>query len=579
MSGWETVEAVRRGDLTVGTFLSSASAVVADVAARGGLDWLVIDLEHGVPDLSAAAGIVRSLRTNVPVLARTPPSDRHSTEAMLDAGAAGIIIPRVEGAVSATAELGITQYAGGRGLARTTPRFGWGADTTDPLDVDHLILRVVQIETTASLDEVETIAALPMVDVLFLGPADLRLDLRRHERDSSTALESAACRVVAAARSASKVAGTLVRSVDVLEEWWMLGYTFLACSADVLMVADGARGIAAEAVRLRRTADRASALGSATLRATNGYRSVDQRLAEWRRASLARQGRLEELAQVPDPDFHGRNIATQVGAITRVDSFLSTVNSDDPASAYAPPNRVEARGFRFKREELAHPTLLKLRDLYKLLDVAGQGDDLSRAVRLRKWVNQRWPHEVPLSNPPYNGLTILERAANGEGFLCMHYAVTLMQCCLAVGIEARVVNLHRGVAVSYPIGEEDTVDPPVDEHVVIEIYALERNRWVMLDPDFDCHFELYNEPLSAWEIHNVRLTGERITAVKGPGALPYEGLRSSGRAGPLLGDAARDDRARTEWYETTLPDYYAHVSIWMRNDFLSDPEARCRYCT
>ncbi len=283
------------------------------------------------------------------------------------------------------------------------------------------------------------------------------------------------------------------------------------------------------------------------------YRSMDDRLAEWRRASLWRQRRLDDLASVADPDYHGRNLAAQPGAAVRVDSFLGTINTDDVESAYAPPQQVAAGGYSFRSEDTAHPTLVALRSRYSLDEVAGSGGDFERATRLREWVKGRWPHQLPLSNPPYDGLVILDRAARGETFICMHYAVALVHCCRALGMDGRVVNLHRGIADDCPIGKEATVDPPVNEHVTAEVYCRDLGRWVMVDPDFDCHSELHGEPLSAWDIHRAHVAGKRVTAVKGPGAAAYDELGQ-------------------DWYETTLTSCYAHVSLLMRNDFLSDPD-------
>lgn len=281
------------------------------------------------------------------------------------------------------------------------------------------------------------------------------------------------------------------------------------------------------------------------------YRSLDDRLAEWRRASLWRQRRHGDLEEVGDPDFHGRNLAARPGVEVRVDSFLGTVNSDDVDTAYGPPESVEAGGFRFRSEDPAHPSLATLRSRYSLDEVAGSGDDLTRASRLRMWLKGRWPHLLPLTNPPYDGLVILDRAARGETFICMHYSVTLVHCCAALGIDARIVNIHRGVAQHYPFGEEAAAG--LNEHVTTEVYCRELERWVMQDPDFDCTYELRGEPLSAWGIHRAQLAGERPTAVKGPGASAYD----------MLGE---------DFYEADLVAHYAHVSLLMRNDFISDPD-------
>jgi hypothetical protein len=77
----------------------------------------------------------------------------------------------------------------------------------------------------------------------------------------------------------------------------------------------------------------------------------------------------------------------------------------------------------------------------------------------------------------------------------------------------------------------------------------------MVDTDFDCTYSRAGVPLSSWDIHRALLASETasIEVEKGPGAAAYDSLGA-------------------EFYTDMLIDYYAHVSILMRNDFLSDPD-------
>jgi len=286
------------------------------------------------------------------------------------------------------------------------------------------------------------------------------------------------------------------------------------------------------------------------------FRNEDDRLAQWRRAALERQRRLDELPSVPDPGYHDRNVAAQPGVTVRVDSFLGSINTDDVDSAYAAPDRVTAGGFAFRVEQSPHPRLEELRKRFGLDEIAGDGSDLERAIRLRSWIKSVWAHAQPWRLPAYDGLLILDRASRGvESFICMHYSVTLIHCCLSLGIQARLINLHRGIAESYPIGDEATADPPVDEHVTAEIWSREFEKWVMVDTDFDCSFERVGVPQSAWDLHNAAMAGEKqaVEVLKGPGAAAYDSLGA-------------------DFYTGTMLDYYAHVTVLMRNDFLSDPD-------
>ncbi|HEY4346557.1 MAG TPA: aldolase/citrate lyase family protein [Gaiellaceae bacterium] len=241
---------VRARELLVGTFISSASPAIAEAAATGGLDWLIVDLEHGVSDGAAANGIVRSLSPRLPVLVRTPPDNPHAAELALDAGATGIMLPRMESADEAGSAFARTSYAHSRGLARAVAAWDWGAKTGDPLAADAQIVRIAQIETVAALAAAEAIAALPLVDALFLGAVDLALDARR--LNATVDAEDAAARVAAAAARAGKAAGAMIGAADQVEGWHARGFSLLACSADVRIVAEHSARVAVEAARVRK---------------------------------------------------------------------------------------------------------------------------------------------------------------------------------------------------------------------------------------------------------------------------------------------------------------------------------------
>ena len=85
------------GDLLVGTFLGLGAPVAVEAAGRSGLDWLLLDLEHGggteadlLPQLYAAQV------TGVPTLVRVESNARLRFGRALDLGAGGIMVPRLE---------------------------------------------------------------------------------------------------------------------------------------------------------------------------------------------------------------------------------------------------------------------------------------------------------------------------------------------------------------------------------------------------------------------------------------------------------------------------------------------------
>ena len=296
-----------------------------------------------------------------------------------------------------------------------------------------------------------------------------------------------------------------------------------------------------------------------------GYHDLDERLVEFRTEILTRMRRESELASLPR--FDRVNLAAEAGSVVTVDSFLGTVNTDQVSDVYfrvldATSGKCELGALGFEVEDPMHPTLQALQERFPLAEIAGKGTDVERAVRIRDWIKSLFPHYVPYRMPVWNALTILDRASRGvENFLCIHYSVSLVQSCLALGMQARMINIHRGIADNYVVGDEATADPPIDEHVVVEVWSSELGSWFMLDTDFDCHYERAGIPLSAWEIHQAFVTGEldQLICRRGPDSHAFTAL------GGVID--SEDD-----FFGYELPSYYAHVSVLMRNDFLSDPE-------
>lgn len=296
-----------------------------------------------------------------------------------------------------------------------------------------------------------------------------------------------------------------------------------------------------------------------------GYHDINERLVEFRTEILTRMCRYDELATLPRPSRI--NLAAEGGSVVTVDSFLGTTNTDRVDDVYFPvldpgQGRCDLGALSFGVEDMAHPTLAALRERFDLDRVAGTGTDLDRAVRVRDWIKSLSPHYIPYRMPVWNALTILDRASRGvERYICVHYSVSLVQCCLALGMQARMVNLHRGIAESCAIGEEASVDLPVDEHVVAEVWCAELGSWVMLDTDYDCHYERDGVPQSAWGIHRsfVDKESDQLTCRRGPHSYAFTAL-------------AEEIAAEDDFFANELPSYYAHVSVLMRNDFLTNPD-------
>ena len=219
---------LRAREQLIAGWLDLGSPASAELAAAAGFDALIVDLEHGAGDEAAARGQIAA--AGAAILVRTPDGATQAGR-MLDAGAAGVIFPRVGSAAAARELAGSIRYAAGRGVFPFARSNRWGAGGDGWRErADAGVACLIQIERATALAEVEAIAALAEVDALFMGPADLskELDLPPDLRDPS--LRAAAGRIAAAAADHGKAAAIHLPGPDLAADVRALGFTFLSCS-------------------------------------------------------------------------------------------------------------------------------------------------------------------------------------------------------------------------------------------------------------------------------------------------------------------------------------------------------------
>jgi len=134
---------------------------------------------------------------------------------------------------------------GNRGVAKMVRATGFGINFDQYYaESKENILGVIQIETVESLNHLDEIAALDGVDVLFIGPADLSMELGIFGQFNNPIFLEAVTNIVAAADKAGKATGILFFNPDDYKKYHDMGIRFIACGADATFVADGARAMA-----------------------------------------------------------------------------------------------------------------------------------------------------------------------------------------------------------------------------------------------------------------------------------------------------------------------------------------------
>lgn len=241
--------ALRGGEKQVGFWVSLASPYAAEVVAGAGFDWLVVDLEHSPGDMLTTLGQLQALAPyHATAIVRTPWNDAVMVKRLLDLGPEGILFPMIQTAEEARAAIAATRYPpqGVRGVAGSARgnRFGRVTDYYEKVADEVCVL--IQIETCAAIDRAAEIGAVPGVDGVFFGPADISADMGMIGQPMH---DDVWARIMPAARKLMEMGvpvGTLVPDPLMAARLMKDGFSFVACGTDTGLLAKATDGILAQ---------------------------------------------------------------------------------------------------------------------------------------------------------------------------------------------------------------------------------------------------------------------------------------------------------------------------------------------
>jgi 2-keto-3-deoxy-L-rhamnonate aldolase RhmA len=240
---------VLNGQLVSGTWCMLGSTLTVELAGSAGLDWILIDLEHGYADLETLLHQLQAAAATpaVPIV-RIPWNEAHRFKRILDMGASGVMVPFINNAKQADIAAKSTRYPphGIRGLSTASRASDFGRNFDHYFaHANDTLLTVVQIESEEAVKNANEIAAVDGIDVLFVGPADLStnmgIPLQLDHPDFQRALKT----IVSACKNAGKAAGILLGKHEQIAPAVEAGFTFIALSTDITVVANGMKNIAA----------------------------------------------------------------------------------------------------------------------------------------------------------------------------------------------------------------------------------------------------------------------------------------------------------------------------------------------
>jgi 2-dehydro-3-deoxyglucarate aldolase/4-hydroxy-2-oxoheptanedioate aldolase len=245
-------EALAEGKLQLGTgFGQLRSPEIPRILAAAGFQWAFLDTEHGGFDLETVQDICRvSNLVGLSPIVRVADLQYSLIARALDCGAQGIVFPRVESPELLERAISWTKFppVGIRGYGLSAVNLDYET-VAFPAVIEHMnanTMVVMQIETQRALDMREDLLAVPGIDAVMIGPADLSISLGvpgdfQHPK-MVEAME--AIRDTCIRRGIAP--GTQTRSAPQARFWKERGMKFLGCSNDTSMLFDRAADLVAQ---------------------------------------------------------------------------------------------------------------------------------------------------------------------------------------------------------------------------------------------------------------------------------------------------------------------------------------------
>ena len=242
-----TKERLLKGETVYGCGLQVyRSPEVARTFAAAGFDYVFIDMEHGAFDLETVQDMIKaSLESGITPIVRVGELLYSLVARLLDAGAQGIILPRVEDPKLLETALGWLRFppVGVRGYGVNPTMTGYEAHTFTEI-IEHQnrqTLAVVQFESVAALERADELLSVKGLDVIMVGPADLSISLGIPGQFENPKLLAALDRLVEQCNKHGVVPGIQTRGLAMAKDCAARGMRFIGCSAEHGLLLEKAR--------------------------------------------------------------------------------------------------------------------------------------------------------------------------------------------------------------------------------------------------------------------------------------------------------------------------------------------------
>jgi 4-hydroxy-2-oxoheptanedioate aldolase len=240
--------ALRAGKSQLGIWNTIPGPVVTEILAAAGFDVVVIDTEHSLTDVPDVMGMLQVL-AGYPVAHAVRPASKDPVliKRLLDIGAQTLIVPYVQNADEARATVRAMRYAprGFRGVSAATRAGRYGAIADYIPRAEAELCLVVQVETTEALAEIDAIASVDGVDMIFIGPSDLAASMGYPGQPGRAEVKAAVLQAIRQIVGTGKPAAVLTVDPDFARQCIAAGSTFTVVAVDIPELARSTKSAAA----------------------------------------------------------------------------------------------------------------------------------------------------------------------------------------------------------------------------------------------------------------------------------------------------------------------------------------------
>ena len=231
--------------LCAGIFSKTLDSAFVEAAGLAGLDFIILDSEHGPASLQTLHQHVRAARAGgIAALVRVPGLEPSGIASALDTGADGVQVPNISTADQARAAVDAARFhpVGQRGLCRFVRAASFGSVPAEEYfrEANEALL-VLQVEGRQGVENLDEILAVPGFDVLFVGPYDLSQSMGRPGEVSAPEVLELIAQIAAKARARGVHLGVFCDSQDNARRFRDNGFRYLSYSVDVNIFLEACR--------------------------------------------------------------------------------------------------------------------------------------------------------------------------------------------------------------------------------------------------------------------------------------------------------------------------------------------------